>query len=113
MEFQQPLKPNENTKIQLPCKFSEFSRVSCWNKIKLKGNNPSKLKMSKYLQKPSTVRPKAAVEKALQQHRAASANAVGTGSTVETSEDEKLDQIFFQNYEIAKALLPVVPFRRE
>lgn len=69
--------------------------------------------MSKYLHKPSTVPPKAAVDKLVQQRRAASTNAVGTGSTVETSEDEKLDQIFFQNYEIAKALLPVVPFRRE
>lgn len=69
--------------------------------------------MSKYLQKPSTVRPKAAVEKSVKQRRAASTNAVGIGGTVEMSEDEKLDQIFFQNYEIAKALLPVVPFRRE
>lgn len=70
--------------------------------------------MSKYLSKTSPARSRAAVNKSIQLKSANKMrNSHARFNTVETTEDEKLDESFLRTFDIATALLPVVPFRRE
>lgn len=68
--------------------------------------------MNKHLLKASSVRSKAAVKKSIELQANKTGNARTNLNDLETTEDERLNQIFLQTYDIATALLPVVPFRR-